>query len=93
VSGFSKLLRYVEFEESCVFGEIMWNLDFLVVSCFIEIIVTSACVMICNALFQLVINTLSCALTLNFIVVSLLFYGTPDGLPFRGNTINHFSRN
>jgi hypothetical protein len=31
VSGFSKLLRYVEFEESCVFGEIMWNLDFLVV--------------------------------------------------------------
>jgi hypothetical protein len=39
VSGFSKLLRYVEFEQSCVFGEIMWNLDFLVVSCFIEIIV------------------------------------------------------
>jgi hypothetical protein len=32
VSGFSKLLRYVEFEESCVFGEIMWNLDFLVIS-------------------------------------------------------------
>jgi hypothetical protein len=44
VSGFSKLLRYVEFEQSCMFGEIMWNLDFLVVS-------------------------------LNFIVVSLLFYG------------------
>jgi hypothetical protein len=44
VSGFRKLLRYVEFEESCVFGEIMWNQDFLVVS-------------------------------LNFIIVLLLFYG------------------
>jgi hypothetical protein len=44
VSGFSKLLRYVEFEESCMFGEIMRNLDFLVVSCIIEIIVTLGCV-------------------------------------------------
>jgi hypothetical protein len=46
VSDFSKLLRYVEFEESCIFGEIMWNLDVLVVSCIIERIVTSVCVMI-----------------------------------------------
>jgi hypothetical protein len=44
VFGFSKLLRYVEFEQSCMFREIMWNRDFLVVS-------------------------------LNFTVVSLLFYG------------------
>jgi hypothetical protein len=32
VAGFGKLLRYVESEELCVFGEIMWHLDFLVVS-------------------------------------------------------------
>jgi hypothetical protein len=32
VSGFSKLLRYVEFEQSCMSGEIMWNVDFFVVS-------------------------------------------------------------
>jgi hypothetical protein len=39
MSGFNKLLRYVGFEESCMFAEIMGNLDFLVVSCIIEIIV------------------------------------------------------
>jgi hypothetical protein len=45
VSGFIKLLRYVEFEQSCMFGEIMWNRDLLVLS-------------------------------FNFIVISLLFYGS-----------------